>query len=105
MLEFGSLSDMVASAEPVGQHYTHGALHFKVGSGLFIILIKCFVYLSFYILINSTLPSLRIGLLGIRDPPLSGHRKRPSLKAAAGCPEGEQARLFGPGGQRPSLQG
>lgn len=49
--------------------------------------------------------SNRIGRHGVRDPPLPGDRQRPGLQTAAGCPQGEQARLPGPGGQRPPLQG
>lgn len=47
----------------------------------------------------------RIGPHGLRDPPLPGDRQRSGLQTAPGRPEGEQAGLPGPGGQRPSLQG
>lgn len=49
--------------------------------------------------------SRRIGPPGVRDCPLPGDRQRPGLQAAAGRPEGEPARLPGPGGQRPPLPG
>lgn len=47
----------------------------------------------------------RIGPHGLRDPPHPGDRQRSGLQTAPGRPEGEQAGLPGPGGQRPSLQG
>lgn len=49
--------------------------------------------------------SLRIRSKGIWHPALRGHRQRPGFQAAAGCPEGEPARLPGPGGQRAAVQG
>lgn len=55
--------------------------------------------------VSSISSSLRICPQGIWHPAVAGHRQRSGLQAAAGRPEGEPARLPGPGGQRAALQG